>query len=1058
MKRIIGYFIVLTATMWGQAVSPAISQVPTRQFGQPTLAIPLTQASPNLVEGREFNAPGQIAFDTSVTPPIMYVADIGNNRVLAFKNATALSAGNFASLVIGQQDLFSTLAQGPGGVLSTGLSSPTGVAVDSKGNLYVADAGNNRILRFPAPFSQPAGNPVQPDLVIGQKGFNTGSSYNEGGNCASKTLGLSGGGNTFLTTLAIDSNGNLWTTDPANNRVLMYPVANLSAGAVEPVATVVLGQNDFVTCNVSVQNPTQLTKNFVYQPAGLALDSAGNLYVSDGFSRVLYFQGPTFASQGQAAIRVLGISPPVQQGQPATVYPNQYSLGSPNAAGTSLIPPNGVFTQGNHLFVADTPSHRIVEYDIPSNWAAESTSFPSPQIMAVYGQIGFAAGMVNQGQPQPSQFTLASPYQGAFLGTQMWIADTGNNRVLGFSPTSTGYTGASVVVGQIDYIYNAPNLIVGQEVYLSGGLPSGSASGMVVDKNSSPPHLYIADPGNNRILCFKDARIVGGQPSLTTADLVIGQPDLKTSEINYPNGNSLSPSAQGLFNPVGVAVDNNGNLYVADYGNARVLRFPAPFAQPAGTQPAANLVLGQSSFTTQIQNASSNSMHSPWGLALFAGSDVNATPLAGALAVSDPIYNRILLFKKGAGGDFQTGQNAYLVIGQSTFAGVSAGGGAGTLNRPLGIASDTSDRLYVADYGNNRVIVFDQAPEGITNGPTSTLQDSGIYQVEAVAVSSITTELWIAYTGGNEILRFPEYTHCLVISCSATALLYTNAAPLGLALDASDNVIVGDAANRVTFYFPQAFYRNGANFNIEGLAPGEIAVLGRLGLPFSIKDGAATTLPWPATLSDLIVTVNGTPAPIFATNSAYGAISMVVPQNAPTSGPANFIITEASTGAVLGVGGFQMAKANPGFFTVSQNGLGPVIAQNLVDFTLNSPSNQVARGANITFCLTGQGQVSGAPPDGAAPVGAIPTPVLPTTFVIGGVTLTNAQILYSGLGCGYPGLWQINATVPLSVAPGTAQVALIYDGLASNIGGTTSSDGITPGPDVHPIVTTISVK
>ena len=1058
MKRIIGYFIVLTATMWGQAVSPTISQVPTRQFGQPSLAIPLTQASPNLVEGREFNAPGQIAFDTSVTPPIMYVADIGNNRVLAFKNASALSAGNFASLVIGQQDLFSTLAQGPGTVLSTGLNSPTGVAVDSKGNLYVADAGNNRILRFPAPFSQPAGNPVQPDLVIGQKGFNTGNSFNEGGNCASKTLGLSGGGSTFLTSLVIDSNGNLWTTDPANNRVLMYPVANLSAGAVEPVATVVLGQNDFTTCGVSVQSPTQLTKNFVYQPAGLAFDSAGNLYVSDGFSRVLYFQGPNFATQGQAANRVLGISPPVQQGQPATVFPNQYSLGSPNAAGNSLIPPNGVFTLGNHLFVADTPSHRIVEYDIPSNWAAESTSFPSPAIQFCYGQVGCAAGKVNQGQPQPNQFTLASPYEGVFLGTQMWIADTGNNRVLGFSPTSIGYTGASVVVGQIDYIYNAPNLIVGQEVYLSGGLPSGSASAMVVDKNSSPPHLYIADPGNNRILCFRDARIVGGQPSLTTADLVIGQPDLRTSEINYPNGNSLSPSNQGLFNPVGVVVDNNGNLYVSDYGNARVLRFPAPFSQPAGTQPTANLVLGQSSFTAQIQNASSNSMHSPWGLALFAGSDANATPLAGALAVSDPIYNRVLLFKKGAGGDFQTGQNAYLVIGQSTFAGVSAGGGPGTLNRPLGIASDTSDRLYVADYGNNRVLVFDQAPEGITSGPTSTLQDSGITQVEAVAVSSITTELWITYTGGNAILRFPEYTHCLVISCSATALLYTNAAPLGLALDASDNVIVGDAANRVTFYFPQAFYRNGANFNIEGLAPGEIAILGRLGLPFSIKDGAATTLPWPATLSDLSVTVNGTPAPIFATNSAYGAISIVVPQNAPTSGPGNFIITQVSTGAVLGVGGFQMAKANPGFFTVNQNGLGPVIAQNLVDFTLNSPANPVARGANITFCLTGQGQVSGAPPDGAAPVGAIPTPVLPTTFVIGGVTLTNAQILYSGLGCGYPGLWQINATVPLSVAPGTATIALIYDGLASNIGGTTSSDGITPGPDVHPITTTISVK
>jgi len=1057
MKRTIGYFIVLTATMWGQAVSPTINQTPTRQFGQPSLAIPLTQASPNLVEGRELSAPGQIAFDNSVSPPIMYVADIGNNRVLAFKNATALSAGNYASLVVGQQDFYSTLAQGPGTVLSTGLNSPTGVAVDSKGNLYVADAGNNRILRFPAPFQQPAGNPPQPDLVIGQKGFNTGSSFNEGGNCASKTLGTTYGGSTYLSTLAIDSNGNLWTTDPLNNRVLMYPVANLSAGAVEPVATVVLGQNDFVTCSLP-PSPTQIQKNFLSAPAGLAFDSSGNLYVADQYSRVLYYQGPNFASQGQTANRVLGISPPPTQGGPTTVYPNQYSLGAPNSTNTTLIPPQGVFTLGNHLFVADTPSNRIVEYDIPSNWAAESTAFPSPAIMAVYGQIGFSAGKSNQGQPQPNQFTVSAPYGGAFLGTQMWIADTGNNRLLAFSPTSTGYTGASVVVGQIDYIYNAPNLIVGQEVWLSGGLPSGSASGIVVDKNSNPPHLYIADPGNNRILCFKDARIVGGQPSLTTADMVIGQPDLKTSQINYPNGNSLIPSAQGLFNPIGVAVDNNGNLYVADYGNGRVVRFPAPFAQPAGQQATANLVLGQSSFTTQIQNASSNSMHSPWGIALFAGSDANSTPLAGALAVSDPIYNRVLLFKKGGGGDFQSGQNAYLVIGQSTFSGVSAGTGAGSFNRPLGIASDTSDRLYVADYGNNRVSIFDQAPEGISNGPTSTLQDTAIYQVEAVAVSSITTELWIAYTGGNQILRYPEYTHCQIISCTATALLYTNAAPLGLALDASDNVIVGDSANRVTFYFAQAFFRNTANFNTQPLAPGMLAVLGRLGLPLVLTDGAAQSYPWPTTLADISLTVNGTPAPLFRVTNSFGAIYFQVPSSAPTSGAASFIITQVSTGAVLGVGSFQMAKASPGFYTSLANGLGQVAAQNAVDGSTNSPANQVARGAIITFYLTGQGQVPNAPPDGTPPSGSLPTPVYPI-LAIGGVQLTNAQINYTGLGA-FPGGWQINATVPLLVAPGSAvSVALSYDGIPSNIGGNpnNNADG-TPGPDIRPISTTISVK
>jgi uncharacterized protein (TIGR03437 family) len=554
-------------------------------------------------------------------------------------------------------------------------------------------------------------------------------------------------------------------------------------------------------------------------------------------------------------------------------------------------------------------------------------------------------------------------------------------------------------------------------------------------------------------LCFKDARIVGGQATLTTADMVIGQPDLKTSQINYPNGNSLSPSQQGLFNPVGVAVDNNGNLYVADYGNARVVRFPAPFSQPAGAMATANLVLGQSSFTTQIQNASSNSMHSPYGLALFAGSDANATPLAGGLAVSDPVYNRVLLFKKGAGGDFQNGQNAYLVIGQSTFSGVSAGTGPGAFHSPLGIASDTSDRLYVADYANSRVLVFTQAPEQISNGPTSTLQDTGIYQVEGVAVSSITTELWIAFTGGNQILRYPEYTHCEIISCTATALLYTNAAPLGLALDAFDNVIVGDAANRVTFYFAQAFFRNISNFNTQPLAPGMLAALGRLGLPMSIKDGAAQTNPWPTTLADLNVTVNGTLAPIYQTLSAYGAIYFQVPYETPTSGTANYIVTQYSTGAVLAVGQFQMAQANPGFFTISANGLGPVAATDGSGNPINA-ANPVARGSTVTFYLTGLGNVPGAPQDGYAPTSAANAPTAPF-LVIDGV---QATVSYSGPGA-FAGGWQINATVPMAAAPGVLNpVALTYLGIRSNIGGTTLPDGITPGPDVIPISTTLYVK
>src|SRR5271165_5642548 len=65
-------------------------------------------ANPNLVEGREFDSPQAAAIDTSVTPPVLYVSDLVNNRVLAWKNALSFSPGQTADFVIGQKDLVST--------------------------------------------------------------------------------------------------------------------------------------------------------------------------------------------------------------------------------------------------------------------------------------------------------------------------------------------------------------------------------------------------------------------------------------------------------------------------------------------------------------------------------------------------------------------------------------------------------------------------------------------------------------------------------------------------------------------------------------------------------------------------------------------------------------------------------------------------------------------------------------------------------------------------------------------------------------------------------------
>src|SRR5690349_13472638 len=93
----LSYLVGLTWTASGQYVS--MNPVPSRVLGQNNL----TTSAVNLAEGREFNQPGSLALDTSVSPPILYVSDTGNNRILAWRNAAQFSTGSQADLVIGQR-------------------------------------------------------------------------------------------------------------------------------------------------------------------------------------------------------------------------------------------------------------------------------------------------------------------------------------------------------------------------------------------------------------------------------------------------------------------------------------------------------------------------------------------------------------------------------------------------------------------------------------------------------------------------------------------------------------------------------------------------------------------------------------------------------------------------------------------------------------------------------------------------------------------------------------------------------------------------------------------
>src|SRR5271163_2397373 len=121
--------------------------VPAQAFGNTTAnnvlgQVDFTHNGANIATGQGLNAPAAVAIDRSVSPSRIYVADPSNNRVLGWNNASAFANGQAATLEIGQPDFLSAVCSN-GGVNAQSLCNPTSVAVDSAGNLYIADTGNN---------------------------------------------------------------------------------------------------------------------------------------------------------------------------------------------------------------------------------------------------------------------------------------------------------------------------------------------------------------------------------------------------------------------------------------------------------------------------------------------------------------------------------------------------------------------------------------------------------------------------------------------------------------------------------------------------------------------------------------------------------------------------------------------------------------------------------------------------------------------------------------------------------------------------------------------------
>ncbi len=204
------------------------------------------------------SGPNRLAFDPAGD---LWMSDSYNNRVLEFQ--PPFTDGEAASVVIGQ----STFSGSSGGLSATSFSFPIGIAVTSEW-LWVGDAGNHRILGFPAPFT----NAETATRVLGEPNF--GDNTATGANATNDPVDL-----------AVDASGDLWAADYNLNRVVEFapPITTFPAPAL------VVGQSSLLGTFPG------LTATNLSNPTGVALAPDGTLWVSDDSNnRLLGYVPPTF--------------------------------------------------------------------------------------------------------------------------------------------------------------------------------------------------------------------------------------------------------------------------------------------------------------------------------------------------------------------------------------------------------------------------------------------------------------------------------------------------------------------------------------------------------------------------------------------------------------------------------------------------------------------------------------------------------------------------------------------------------------------------------------------
>ncbi len=289
----------------------------------------------------------------------------------------------------------------------------------------------------------------------------------------------------------------------------------------------------------SLVMPLEPSPTTMFGPRGACLVSEnGPLWVSDtGHHRLLGWKHRP-ETDGQPADWVIG--------QPDFYQEGQNAKGTPQANTVSV--PTGICVCGEGLAVADAWNHRVLIWKkLPEN-----NNIPADIVL---GQADFHQNQVNRGEAETGADRMHWPYGVMYHQGRLFVADTGNRRVLVWNelPTRNGQP-ADYVLGQVDMNRRDEN---------GGGSPTASSMRWPHALAIWQDNLVLADAGNNRLMIWDQIPTDNNVP----CRLVLGQTNFEGSELNR---GGYFPTPSSLSMPYGVAVMGQW-LIAADTANSRLV-------------------------------------------------------------------------------------------------------------------------------------------------------------------------------------------------------------------------------------------------------------------------------------------------------------------------------------------------------------------------------------------------------------------------------------------------------------------------------------------------------